>query len=330
MYKKDLQSLLSSPKFPNYFLLFGADEYQIEIFVKEILSKFSDANLLSLYFDEYEFSAAKGHLEAASLFAELNILHIKTNKKIPAKEIKILVNLCKNNASNVFIYELLEADAKIIFDIQKIFEPNFVRIFAPGSPNEAINILSYHAQKIGLNITQSALYKIYLLQNESLYLSSSELNKLSTITKNVDESLVDSLVFSLNGISFETFFSNIIALNNIKDDYFSYASDSNFNEIAFINLLYSAFFRLFKINAFVKINGRLDIKEAIGYAPPPTIAKNLQNQALNLSTELFGEIFMILNKVEYDLKTKTGLDTEAYLLSAILSLQNLIAKNRKY
>ena len=54
MYRKDLELNLANANLSNYFLLFGADEFQIELFGKEILSFYSieDANLLSLYFDE--------------------------------------------------------------------------------------------------------------------------------------------------------------------------------------------------------------------------------------------------------------------------------------
>ncbi|WXG59925.1 hypothetical protein VB002_13485 [Campylobacter concisus] len=48
--------------------------------------------------------------------------------------------------------------------------------------------------------------------------------------------------------------------------------DPNFNEILLLNLLYKAFFRLFKIYSYIKINGRLNLDEAIGYQPPVNVA----------------------------------------------------------
>ncbi|OCR94603.1 DNA polymerase III subunit delta [Campylobacter fetus] len=329
MYKKEFQNLLNSNRLPNYFLLFGNEEYQVEIFAKEFISKFKKENLLSLYFDEYDFGIAKSHLMESSLFCDSSTLHIKTDKKIPAKELKYLIDLCKKNANNAFIYELHEGDMKTIFDTKKVFGENFVRFFAPNTPAEGVSLLMYHAEKLGLNIQTSALYQIYSLQNESLYLASSELNKLANLTKTINDDSVKKLVFSLNGVSFELFFNKLIALQNIKDDYFSYTNDSNFNEIALINSLYSSFFRLFKIQTYVKINGKFDIEKAIGYTPPPTILNQIKSQALSIKTELYMDIFMKLNSIEYVIKTKKDIDKECFLLSSILSIQNLIAKNSK-
>lgn len=329
MYKKELQSLLNSPKFPNYFLLFGSEAYQVELFTKEILDKFDDENRLDIYFDEYDFNVARSHISETSLFCNSNVLHIKADKNIPTKELKTLIEICKKNENSAFIYEFYENEDKISFETQKAFGVNFARFFIPGTPNEAINLLSYHAQKLGVNATNVALYQIYTLQNESLYLASSELNKLASLTKNVDENIVNQLVFSLNGVNFETFFDKIISLQNIKDDFINYMSDPNLNEMAFVNSLYSSFFRLFRIQTYVKIYGEFDLKKAIGYLPPPNVVNQLKRQALGINTELYMQIFQFLNLTEYDLKTKKDIEKESFLLSSILSIQNLIAKNRK-
>lgn len=330
MTKKELVNLLENSQFPHFFLLYGADDYQIESFAKEISSKFSEENVLSLYFEEYEFTTAKEHLEQASLFADFNLLHVKTDKKIPIKELRVLINLCKKNEQNAFIWEFHESDAKIANEVAREFENNFVRIFAPSNPSEAISLLARHAVKLGINATQSALYQLYALQNESLYLCASELNKLTAITDKIDETTINRLVFSLNGISFDAFFDKIINLQNIKDNFFDYTKDPNFNEILLVNSLYSAFFRLFKIQSYAKINSKFDIFSAIGYTPPPQIAKKLSSQAILFSTKDFLDIFQVLNSTEFDLKTKTGADKEIFLLSSILNIQNLIAKNRKH
>ena len=109
----------------------------------------------------------------------------------------------------------------------------------------------------------------------------------------------------------------------------NYVSDSNLNEMAFVNSLYSSFFRLFRIQTYVKIYGEFDLKKAIGYLPPPNVANQLKRQALGINTELYMQIFQFLNLTEYDLKTKKDIEKESFLLSSILSIQNLIAKNRK-
>ena len=179
MYRKELEAALNSAKFPNHFLLYGADEYQIELFAKEILAKFKDFEILSFYYDEYDFDAARAHLCEPSLFGGSPLLHVKSDKKIPAKELKILIDGCKNGGA--FVFELFEPDAKAVFDTQKAFGVNFARFFKPGSPEEAVNLLGRQAAKMSLNITRNALFELYRIHNENLYLAASELNKLASL-----------------------------------------------------------------------------------------------------------------------------------------------------
>lgn len=328
MYRRELEGLLQSPKFPNTFLLFGADEYQIELFAKEILAKFEGLNLLSLYYDEYDFNLAKSHLCEPSLFGDEALLHIKSDKKIPSKELKILIEACKNGGA--FIYEFYEADTKITFDTQKAFGVNFARFFKPNSPDEAVTLLSRQAGKINLNITKNALFELYRIHNENLYLAASELNKLASLNEPINENTVRNLVFSLSSISFDDFFDKFINLKDIRQDFFSCADDGNFNEMLFINSLYRAFFRLFKLHSFIKINGKFDIKETLGYTPPPNIANELKKQCLSINLKTYKEIFMALNLMEFEIKTNAKLDKTHFLLSSLISMQNLIHKNSKY
>ncbi|AQW81839.1 DNA polymerase III subunit delta [Campylobacter pinnipediorum] len=328
MYKKELDTLLETKKINNFFLLFGAEEYQIQDYTEEILSIFinEDTNLLTLYFDEYEFKTAINHLSEPSLFASQNILHIKTDKKIPTKDLKALISLCKDNQDNKFILELYESDTKITSEISKVFGTNFVRFFKPNTPDEAINILAKTSRKIGLNITKNALYDIYFIHNENLYLAASELNKLSSLNLHIDQEIVKKLVFSLSSIGFDEFFNKLFNLQDIKNDFFQIEQSPSFNEIALINSFYKLFFRLFKLHSYIKINGKFDIKEAIGYKPPINIENTLKQQSLMLNLKNYEEIFKALNLAELELKTNSSIDKSAFLISMILNLQNIISK----
>ena len=327
MYRKDLELNLANANLSNYFLLFGADEFQIELFGKEILSFYSseDANLLSLYFDEYNYAQASSHLSEQSLFGGKNILYVKSDKKIPAKELKELISLCSKSQDNYFLFELYESDMKLVFDTQKAFGTNFARFFKPSTPDEAINLLAKNSAKIGLNITKNALYELYFTHNENLYLAASELTKLKSLNTHIEQDDVKRLVFGLGGINFDDFFNKFMALKDIKNDFFTYLEDPNFNEILLLNSLYKAFFRLFKIYSYIKINGRLNLDEAIGYQPPVNVANLLKANSLKLSLNAYLEIFKTLNLAELELKTNTKMDKEIFVLSTILNLQHLIS-----
>lgn len=330
MYKKDFISLLNSPNIPNFFLLYGAESYQVEFYTNELLGKFDKENMLSLYFDDYSFNIAISHLSEPSLFANSNLLHIKNDKKIPAKDAKELITQCQNNPNNIFILELHEGDDKALTDIKKQFGSNFVRFFPPSSASEVNQILSNHAKFLGLNIDNQSLLYIYNLQNENLYLSASELNKLASIGIKFSLDEIKERVYALNGISFDTLFDKIINKKNINSDYFEFINDSSFNEIALLNMLFRAFHRLYLIHSSIKTSGKFDPKTVLGYAPPPQIINKLQSQAIAIKTEQYTQIFKFLNEIEFDLKCKNNIDKECYLLSAILSLQDILSKNSKF
>ena len=330
MYKKDFISLLNSPNIPNFFLLYGAESYQVEFYTNELLGKFDKENMLSLYFDDYSFNIAISHLSEPSLFANSNLLHIKNDKKIPAKDSKELITQCQNNPNNIFILELHEGDDKALTDIKKQFGSNFVRFFPPSSASEVNQILSNHAKFLGLNIDNQSLLYIYNLQNENLYLSASELNKLASIGIKFSLDEIKERVYALNGISFDTLFDKIINKKNINSDYFEFINDSSFNEIALLNMLFRAFHRLYLIHSSIKTSGKFDPKTVLGYAPPPQIINKLQSQAIAIKTEQYTQIFKFLNEIEFDLKCKNNIDKECYLLSAILSLQDILSKNSKF
>ncbi|WP_289242450.1 DNA polymerase III subunit delta [uncultured Campylobacter sp.] len=330
MYKKDFISLLNSPNIPNFFLLYGAESYQVEFYTNELLGKFDKENMLSLYFDDYSFNLAISHLSEPSLFANSNLLHIKNDKKIPAKDAKELIAQCQNNPNNIFILELHEGDEKVLTDIKKQFGSNFVRFFPPSSASEVNQILSNHAKILGLNIDSQSLLYIYNLQNENLYLSASELNKLASIGVRFSLDEVKERVYALNGIGFDVLFDKIINKKNINSDYFEFINDSSFNEIALLNMLFRAFHRLYLIHSSIKTSGKFDPKTVLGYAPPPQIINKLQSQAITIKTEQYTQIFKFLNEIEFDLKCKNSIDKECYLLSALLNLQDILSKNSKF
>ncbi|BCX79502.1 DNA polymerase III subunit delta [Campylobacter sp. 19-13652] len=326
MYRRELEWLLSSDRFPNYFMLYGADEYQIELFGREILGLYTanEPNLLTFYFDEYDFSRARAHLFESSLFGGTNVLYLKSDKKIPAKELKELLRACEANGGR-FLYEFYEADAKMAMDAQKLFGVNFARFFKPQSPDEAVGLLAKHSGKMGLNITKGALYSLYTIHNENLYLAASELNKLAAQSTHIDEDMVRALVYGLSEISFDDFFNKFMSARPISRELFEIMQSSGFNEIAFINSLYKSFSRLFRLHAYIKSTGKFDLKAALGYAPPQNVANLLKTQSMGLTLLKYQSIFITLNEAELKLKSSSQIDKNSLIISLILSLQSIIS-----
>ncbi|ECL2882211.1 DNA polymerase III subunit delta [Campylobacter jejuni] len=319
MYRKELQTLLSKDSIPNFFFLYGADNFQSELYAEFIKEKYKPDETLKLFFEEYNFTHASDFLSTGSLFSEKKLLEIKTSKKIPIKDLKILVELCKNNVDNFFLLELYDESSKQS-DIEKIFSPHFVRFFKANGAKEGVELLSIKAKQLRVEITQNALFTLFTSFDENLYLAASELNKFSGLR--VDEKTIEQYCYSLNTGSFESFFDKILKKQDFKSELEKILD--NFNEIALINSLYNSFYRLFKIALYAKINGKIDFKELLGYTPPPQVGQNLSSQAFSLKIEQYKEIFTLLLKSEYELKTNPKLVKKEFLISNLLKLARIL------
>lgn len=319
MYRKELQTLLSKDSIPNFFFLYGVDNFQSELYAEFIKEKYKPDETLKLFFEEYNFTRASDFLSAGSLFSEKKLLEIKTSKKIPIKDLKILVELCKNNADNFFLLEFYDESSKQS-DIEKIFSPHFVRFFKANGAKEGVELLSIKAKQLRVEITQNALFTLFTSFDENLYLAASELNKFSGLR--VDEKTIEQYCYSLNTGSFESFFDKILKKQDFKSELEKILD--NFNEIALINSLYNSFYRLFKVALYVKVNGKIDFKELLGYTPPPQVGQNLSSQAFSLKIEQYKEIFTLLLKSEYELKTNPKLVKKEFLISNLLKLARIL------
>ncbi|EAK3633453.1 DNA polymerase III subunit delta [Campylobacter jejuni] len=319
MYRKELQTLLSKDSIPNFFFLYGADNFQSELYAEFIKEKYKPDETLKLFFEEYNFARASDFLSAGSLFSEKKLLEIKTSKKIAIKDLKILVDLCKNNADNFFLLEFYDESSKQS-DIEKIFSPHFVRFFKANGAKEGVELLSIKAKQLGVEITQNALFTLFTSFDENLYLAASELNKFSGLR--VDEKTIEQYCYSLNTGSFESFFDKILKKQDFKSELEKILD--NFNEIALINSLYNSFYRLFKIALYAKVNGKIDFKELLGYTPPPQVGQNLSSQAFSLKIEQYKEIFTLLLKSEYELKINSKLVKKEFLISNLLKLARIL------
>lgn len=319
MYKKDLLNLLNKENFPNFFLLYGGDNFQVEIFSEFIQEKYKVDECLKLYFEEYDFKIANDFLSNLSLFSEKKLLKIKSYKKINSKELKALIELCKNSNDNYFLLEFYDESSKLT-ELEKIFENNFVRFFKPSNQKEAIELLSLKAKRLNVNITYNALYALYINFEENLYLASSELNKFKDLS--INEQHIEKYCFSLSTAGFESFFNKLLN----KEEFTKDIQDllENFNEIAFLNYLSSNFYRLFKINTYIKLNGNADLKNLLGYTLPAQVANDLIKKAISLNLNKYKKIFDLILDAEYELKTNSKLNKKEFLISIILNLSKII------
>lgn len=321
MYRKDLQKLLSGKWFPNFFALYGGDNFQTELFANAIKAKYMPDESLKLYFEEYDFARASDYLGSASLFASKKLLELKCIKKPNKKELESLVRLCKRDENNFFLFELYDEGAKQN-ELEKIFENNFARFFTPNNVKEGVELLSLRAKELNINATQNALYALYNNFDENLYLAASELNKFEGL--NINEETIEKFSFSLSMLGFDAFFEKILRAENLQDDLEKILD--NFNEIALINSLHSSFYRLFKIALYTRIYGNVNFKELLGYTPPPQVASKLSSQAMHLNIKQYHQIFKLLLESEFEIKTNSKLIKKEFLIACLLELRQVLKR----
>ena len=319
MYRKDLERLLAGKYFPNFFALYGGESFQCELFANAIKSRFAADETLSLYFEEYDYARASDFLGSASLFASKKLLELKCTKKPAKKELETLIKLCKKDENNFFLFELYDESAKQA-DLEKVFENNFARFFAPSNAREGVELLKLRAKELEINATQNALYALYSNFDENLYLAAAELNKFAGL--NIDENTIEKYSFSLSVVGFDAFFDKLLRGQGVQDDLEKILD--NFNEIALINSLNSSFYRFFKIALYAKNYGNVDLKALLGYAPPPQVASKMTNAALSLKIPQYHQIFRLLLESEYELKTNSKLVKKEFLIACLLSLAKIL------
>lgn len=325
MYKREFDSLIASKKAPNFFLIRGNDEFLNAFCAKQLINLWNSENVLEQYFEEYNFNEAMSFLEP-SLFSDKNIIYIKNDKTTSTKEIKEIIEKCKKDENNYVLYEIYECGNKLNNDFLKAFGTNFLRVFKPNSQNEALQILTQISQILKLFPNSIALLEIYKIHNENLSLCVAELKKFKSLNLELNLENVKENVFGLSEVSFEDLFEKIINLKDFRDDFFTYTQSGSYNESELIGYFYSSIFRIFSIHTFIKINGKIDFRQVLGYLPPIQIQNNLKTLALQFSTEKFKEMFISLNKTEYSLKTKTNINKTYLLLSGLLEFQRILSK----
>ncbi len=329
MYKKDLLNLLNQNALPKAFMAYGACEYQTSHFGKIIADLWSDSkdDILTFYFDAYDFSSAKQHLSQSSLFSNKNIAVIKTDKTIPKKELDTLVQICQKNDNSYLLLQFF-GDEQKAKNITKSFTKkngaDFVRFFKLNM-NEALQMLKLEAQKLNLDIEPYALQHLYLFHNEDISLCVNELPKLTIMETRISKKNIDELVFGLGEVNLEDFISKIVEKKDIKNDFLTLAECGQYDEIFIINSLQNYICTLFLFHSYIKIHGSFDARAILGYPLPPQLAQKRANQSMKLSLPSFAKVLKALAKAEHTLKQGTFSDKNTYLLSTILKVQRLIS-----
>ena len=320
MYKNELDRAIQSGKISNSFVFFGESNFLIDMYTK-MLSNIEDASTLSFYYDEYNFNSAKAHLSQASLFGGQNILILKSEKKIPKKDLDILIDLCEKNQDNMFIYAYYGSDHKTYAKAFSKKSTMVVRFFHP-KEYEAQNIIALVAKEKGVNIDKYSISHLLNIHNGDVALSCNEIEKFRVFDKAITTKDIDNLVFGLAEINIDDLIKKILTKKDYLDDLENILEHGE-DEIRVITAITAYLTQLYMFNIYIRINGAPNAMEILGYPAPKFVVDEKAALSLKFKPNTYYKLHELLLSSELKMKS-SNVDKGAILLSTLIRVQKLL------
>lgn len=318
MYKNEFDNYLKQNKKFKAYMFYGQSIFLIEQYALAIAQSLGNSDEIEkLYFDEYDFKYAKDKLLQSSLFSSNNIILIKTDKKIPKKEVDALIEACNLNPDSTLIFACLgDGDFKTM-EASFTLKTNSaaVRFFLPTDP-EAIRFLEFEAKMLDMKIELSALNHLYFMHKNDLALCVNDMKKLAVLNEPITTHLVDTHCFGIGTVNFEDFLHDLLSGKDISSD-LSLLLEEGMNEIFLLNQVTSFVQQLFMISSYARAFGQPNPKEILGFIPPKNIWEKKSKLAINKKPEVFQEILEYLLNIELDFKSSKIDDQNLYLQASL-------------
>jgi len=322
MYKAEFDKHIRQQSISNSFVFFGESHFLIDMYTK-MLTNIDDANILNFYYDEYDFAAAKMHLSQASLFGDRNILIIKSEKKVPKKELDILLEFCEKNSENIFVYAYYGSDQKS-YNTKTAFKGKStmsVRFFHP-KEYEAQNIVLSVAQDKNVNIDKYTIAHLLGIHNGDVALACNEIEKFRLFDRPVSTKDVDSLVFGLSEVNLDDFIKKILYKKDFKADLQNILEHGE-DEIRILTAITSYITQLYMFNIYIRVNGAPNAVDILGFNAPGFVIEEKSKLSIKLKPATYSKLHELL--LESELKMKSAhIDKSAILLSTLIRVQKLL------
>jgi DNA polymerase-3 subunit delta len=322
MYKNELDSAIRSGSISNSFIFFGESSFLIDMYTK-MLTTIDDANIINFYHDEYDFNSAQEHLSQGSLFGDRNILIIKSEKKVPKKELDTLLNFCEKNPDNIFVYAYYGSDHKS-YNNKKAFAKTAamaVRFFHP-KDYEAQNIVLQVASEKNVNIDKYTVAHLLGIHNGDVALAVNEIDKFRVFDRVITTKDVDSLVFGLGEVNLDDFIKNLLLKKDFKEDLQSIVEHGE-DEIRILTAITAYITQLYMFNIYIRVNGAPNALEILGYPAPKFVVDAKAAQSIKIKPPTYSKLHQLL--LDSELKMKSAhIDKGAILLSTLIRMQKLL------
>jgi DNA polymerase-3 subunit delta len=322
MYKAEFDGYIKNKKVSNSFVFFGESSFLIDMYTK-MMSNIEDVNILSYYHDEYDFNSAKAHLSQGSLFGDRNILIIKTTKKVPKKELDILLEYCIKNPDNVFIYAYYGSDYKTYNNKKTFAKSNAmaVRFFHP-KEYEAQNIVAQVAREKNVNIDKYTISHLLSIHNGDVALSCNEIDKFRVFDREITTKDVENLVYGLSEVNLDDFIKKLINKKDFTQDLKNILEHGE-DEIRVITAITAYITQLYMFNIYIRVNGAPNALEILGYPAPKFVVDEKAAMSLKFKPNTYSKLHELLLSSELKMKS-SNVDKNAILLSTLIRLQKLL------
>ena len=320
MYKNELDNFIRSGKISNNFVLFGESNFLIDTYTK-MLTNIEDSSTLNFYYDEYDFTSAKAHLSQGSLFGGLNILIVKSEKKIPKKDLEIFIDLCEKNQNNIFVYAYYGDDYKTYAKAFAKKSTMSVRFFHP-KDYEAQNLVAITAKEKNVNIDKYSITHLLKTHNGDVALACNEIEKFRVFDKAITTKDIDNLVYGLAEINIDELIKKIINKKDFIDD-LERILEKGEDEIRIITAITSYLTQLYMFNIYIRVNGAPNALEILGYPAPKFVVDEKAALSLKFKPNTYYKLHELLLESELKMKS-SNVDKGAILLSTLIRVQKLL------
>ena len=322
MYKNEFDNYIKQGKISNSFVFFGESSFLIDMYVK-MLSNVDESSVLSFYHDEYDFNSAKAHLSQASLFGDRNILIIKTEKKVPKKELDILMEFCEKNKDNIFIYAYYGSDHKTYNNKKAFakFSTMSVRFFHP-KDYESQNIILQIANEKAVKIDKYSVSHLLNIHNGDVALAANEIDKFRVYDREITTKDIENLVFGLAEINIDDFITKLLNKKDFKDDLLNILEHGE-DEIRVITAITSYLTQLYMFNIYIRVNGTPNALEILGYPAPKFVVDKKAAISIKFKPATYYKLHKLLLSSELKMKS-SNIDKGSILLSTLIRVQQLL------
>ena len=321
MYQNQFDKLLNNKKVPNSVMFFGESHFLIDRYFEKLKKYFDVDEVVTFYNFDYSLDNAIGSVSQGSLFAERTLLVIKSDDKISAKDLKVLIEIVKNSKDNFFAYLYYGDDYRVS---QKAFmrtdkKAEFVRFFNPNDQN-ILNIIWEETHKLNYEISRDGAVQLIHLKNSNLSLIMIEIQKLANFGKplldrnDILESVSPSVDIELDQI-IEYFFKS----KNFQK-LMQFVDIKAMDEIMTISYMVKFVEELYFFRSAFETGNPTDAFAVLGRKLPPQVeqAKQRNSQIFNISQ--ISKFLTILMSAELKFKSGQVGDKNAFFVATLLKL----------